>query len=188
MSLPGDKVDLTGLRSLEAVLERLPQGSPARTLAAQLGLFDPQIHTGAGNRRKQFGAQFSRMSNEDLSDANGYWLSEVFRATELCGLFEGQRMLLTMEVKATRARVRSQLRKTYQDKVTTGEVAKAPAATQLNDEVEEDEQVQAVEAMLGLLAVVQESAKAYKEACASACAGISREISFRQAQMQARLR
>ena len=66
--------------------------------------------------------------------------------------------------------------------------AKAPTATQLPDEVEEDQTVRDLDAVLGLLSVVHESAKAYKEAALAATAGLSREISFRQAQMGARLR
>jgi hypothetical protein len=186
-------VSLDGLRSLSGVLDRLPQGQQARKLAEQLGLWSSQAHNAANARTKIFGTNFSRLSEAQLSDENAYWLSEVFRATELVGLLEGQKVLLTLSAKSVRASSRAALRRKYRAESARLEAAgekapKDPSATQLADEVEENADVQEADAALGMLAVVAESAKAYKEACLVAAQGLSREISFRQAQMGARIR
>jgi hypothetical protein len=191
------QVSLEGLRTLGAVLQRLPQGTAAQSLATRLGLWSAPIHDNVDTRRKAFPTEFARLSDADVSDANAYWLSEVFRATELVGLLEGQKIMLTMQAKSARASARAALRRKYRALVEaaaavapegTRPTVKEPSATQLNDEVEEDQQVLDCDATLAMLAVVLESAKAYKEACLAAAAGLSREISFRQAQMGARLR
>lgn len=188
-----ESVSLDAVKSLNGVLARLPQGTPARTLAENLGLWSARAHANGGSRRKVFPTSFSRLDDPDLSDLNAYWLSEVFRVTELVGLLEGQKSLLTLESKSTRAGVRAGLRRKHRDeadKVAASGAArpKDPTAAQLADEVEEDPRVIEQDNQLGLLVVVLESAKAYKEACLAATAGVSREISFRQAQMGARLR
>lgn len=187
-------VSLEGVRNLSGVLARLPQGEPARVLAEKMGLWSTAIHNTADtNRRQAFPNAFARLSDAEVSDQNAYWLSEVFRVTELVGLLEGQKTMLTMQAKATRASVRANLRRKYRQEsaalVTAGKAApKDPSATQLADEVEEDGTVMECDAALAMLAIVAEQAKAYKEACLAVTAGLSREISFRQAQMGARLR
>lgn len=188
-----DSVSLDNVKSLSQMLSRLPQGTQARELAERLGLWSVALHNSVDSRRKVFPNSFSRLSEQDLSDTNAYWLSEVFRATELVGLLEGQRTMLTIESKSTRASARASLRRKYRREAEAakqrGETpAKDPTAAQLADEVEENSQVQEQDKTLALLGVVLESAKAYKEACLAVTAGVSREISFRQAQMGARLR
>lgn len=211
---------LEGMRGLTAVLNRLPQGTAARELATRLGLWTAASHEGVEGRHKAFPTNFSRLEDPKLSDENAYWLSEVFRATELCGLLEGQKVILNLQAKSVRAGVRANRRRHHEQEAAKIERAaaeasaqaaqaaaeaggapagargraaavgkvKAPTVTQLNDEVEEDRDVRDVDEALGLLGVVQASANAYKEACLAATAGLSREISFRQAQMGARLR
>lgn len=189
----GSSISLDGVTSMTALLQRLPQGTSARELARRLGLWSVTMHEQVLSRRAIFPSEFSRLSEQDLSDTNAYWLSEVFRATEIVGLLEGQRIMLTMESKSKRASTRARIRRAHRDaQVAAAEngktVPKDPSSTQLADEVEEDQNVQDQDATLAMLAVVLESAKAYKDGCLAATAGISREISFRQAQMGARIR
>lgn len=186
-------VSLEGLNTLPKVLARLPQGAAAQQLAQKLGLWTSSVHDTVDNRRRAFPTEFARLSDAELSDQNAYWLSEVFRATELTGLLEGQRLMLSLSAKSVRASTRAALRREHRAKQAQAcEAGQAPAkdltVSALNDEVEENAEVLAQDATLAMLAVVLESAKAYKEACLAATAGLSREISFRQAQMGARLR
>lgn len=188
-----DSVSLEGVKSLTSFLGRLPQGTAARELAERLGLWSSTMHNQTNERRVIFPTEFARKSDSQISDANAYWLSEVFRSTELVGLLEGQRTMLTLESKSMRATTRARLRRaarTAADKARDEgkPVPKDPTASSLADEVEEDPIVQEQDRILAMLAIVLESAKAYKEGCLAATAGLSREISFRQAQMNGRLR
>lgn len=185
--------DLNGVGSLTGLLARLPQGRPAQELAKRLGLWSPALHrSDVSWGERKFPDKISHLADTEISDLNAYWNSEVFRATELLGLVEGQRAMLSLELKqleaTTRARLRRQAMAAAKEVTPEGKPVKVPATTQLNDEVAEDARVQEQEQVLALLAVVLGSAKAYKEACVAACAAISREISFRQAQLGARLR
>lgn len=188
-----ESVSLDGVRSLTGLLERLPQGTAARQLAERLGLWSTTVHNSTTQRKVVFPSNFSGLGEAELSDSYAYWLSEVFRSTELVGLLEGQKTVLTLESKSTRATARAGLRRKARQlaeaaRESNGAVPKDPTTAQLADEVEEDERVIANDRVLGMLAVVLESAKAYKEACLAATAGLSREYSLRQAQMGARLR
>lgn len=186
------RVSLDNVRSLHAVLTRLPQGTQARELAASLGLWSNPLHSNT-NQRQQIHTALSKLSDGQLSDVNGYWLSEIFRTTELVGLLDGLKTMLTIESKGLRSTTRARLRRAHRQAATTAAekgdpVPKDPTAAQLADEVDEDSNVQEHDQTMALLGVVMESAKAYKEACQAMAAGVSREISFRQAQMSARLR
>lgn len=188
-----DDVTIQGLRSLDAVLERLPQGASARTLARQLGLWSTEAHRSASSGRTQiFPTRLSDMTEGQLSDTYAYWLSEVFRSTELVGLLEGQNLLLDLESRSVRARARSRARTALRSESAKsageGRAVKEPTAAAVADAVEEDANVMTVDSAIGMLGVVLASAKAYKEACLAGTAGLSREISLRQAQMNAKLR
>lgn len=197
--MSAERVSLTGIRDLNGLLSRMPTGQAARHLAERLGVWTTPAHDSSSRRTKSFPQSFARLSDSELSDANAYWLSEVFRATELTGLIEGQRSVLSLEGKALRASTRATLRRHHRGEAEAARTKaekeglkpvaiKDPTAAQLADEVEENHDVQEHETQLALLALVAESVKAYKEACLVATAGISREISFRQAQMGAKLR
>ena len=94
-----ESVSLDGVRSLTGLLERLPQGTAARQLAERLGLWSTAVHNTTAQRRVVFPTNFSGLSEHDLSDTYAYWLSEVFRSTELVGLLEGQKTVLALESK-----------------------------------------------------------------------------------------
>ena len=183
-------ISLDGMRSLNNVLQRLPDGEQALALVRRMGLWSPRVHDPSDGRVRTFPTNYSALQGTRLSDECAYWQSEAFRATELCGLLEGQRVKLVTEGKSLRAATRAKLRRKHrEDAAAAGQDAKVkdPSATQLNDEVEESADVQQLDATVGMLLVVLESAKAYKEACLNGCASLSREISLRQAMMNARL-
>lgn len=186
-------ISLDGIKSLTAFLQRLPQGAAARELGSRLGLWSTQLHTSGRSGRRIFPTSFSEEPDTGISDLNAYWNSEVFRATEITGLLEGQKAMLSLQSKAVRAKARSRIRRHHQrlreEAAQAGQpVPKEPTAGQLSDEVEAESDVQAQDELLTLLILVLEQAKAYKEACLNAAASVSREISFRQAQMGSRLR
>lgn len=193
--MSSSNVDLSGVRNLSSLLERLPQGTAARRIAAQLGVWTEAAHASdaVSRSRRTYPSSFSKLVDEQLSDEHAYWLGEFSRTTELVGLLEGQRQLMNLENKQTRAhaRVKVRARLTESAKAEAAETKtkpKAVTAGQIADEVEEDRMVMDHDAALGMLLVVHESTKAYKEATVTVLSSISREISLRQAQMNARLR
>ena len=127
------------------------------------------------------------MGDDEISAASSYWISEVARVGELVGMLEGQKIMLTLSLKQVGAVARSRIREEWNIPDSEGKVVKYTNG-QVQDEAESDEKVADHELRLALLEQVQASAKAYKEACTAVTTGISREISFRQAQMSGGLR
>lgn len=186
-------LDLSDINTLTKLLERLPQGAAARQLATRMGVWTSQAHDGASQRKAAFPTNYSNLTDDQLSDSYGYWVSELGRATELVGLLEGVRKLVEIMAKHNRSRARSQVRRQLEDedakRVSDGQAkASKPTVQMINDLAEENELVMETENIVALLAVVTSSAAAFKEACASVSNGLSREISFRQAQLGARIR
>lgn len=180
-------IDVRGIRTLAQLLEQLPSGQAAATLATRLGVWTESIHANPSATRKAYPTDFSRLGDDQLSTTNSYWLSEAGRATELVGLLEGQKIMLSLESKRAKAAARGRIRKVWDVLDEDGKPRKY-TATQLSDESEADPAVLDVELKVSLLEQTLASARAYKEACQMLVQGISREISFRQAQMGAKLR
>lgn len=185
-----ESLDVSGVKTLSGLLEQLPSGNGARALAARLGVWTEEAHADpTKHRRSNYPKEFSSLGPNELSNTNAYWLSEAARATELVGLLEGQKIMLGLYTKQARAAVRGRLRKAAVDTAEKdGSKPVKYTVAELNDEAEADTAVLEIELKAALLEQTLASTKAYKEACLALVAGISREISFRQAQMSARLR
>jgi hypothetical protein len=128
------------------------------------------------------------MGDDDLSDVYSYWLSEAARSTELVGLLEGHKVVLSLTSKQARAAARGRVRTRNEGLLDDKDKPVKLTATQIADEAEADSAVVDVETTSALLEMALAGAKAYKEATNTMVTGISREISFRQAQYSARLR
>lgn len=188
----GEGSTLAGVRTLRQLLARLPDGQQALNLAQRTGIWSNGMHDDVKPSNRVFPSDFSVLQGDRLSEEFGYWQSEAFRATELCGLLEGQRVNLIADLKACRAASRSRLRRHYrtiaeQAEEKNGTKIKPPATAQLNDETDEEPAVRDLESTIGMLMAYLETAKARKEACLNGCAALSREISLRQAMMGSRL-
>ena len=108
-------------------------------------------------------------------------MSDAGRVAELVGLLVGLEATTKMRSRAARASARSKVRREW------SKDDKAPTKTELDDRAEEDpvvigldEQLGVVQQLLAQASAVREADQLYKEA-------VSREISYRSAQMQARL-
>lgn len=181
-----DVPDLDGVRNLDTLLSQLPYGAGARSLARRLGVWSSATHADEINVNRRYPGNFSALGDDQLSDLNSAWLSEAGRSTELVGLLEGQRTLVALSVKRAVAAARSRARKRIAE--DAGEKPVKVTAAELSDMAENDPGVLDAQTTAGMLDMALASAKAYKEACLATVAGISREISFRQAQMNARMR
>lgn len=196
MSIPeqydGDDLSLSGIRSLPGLLERLPLGVDAKNLAQRLGVWTPGLHVVPESDRIPTPTKWGDMSDLQLSNWHGYWRSETARSMELLGIVDGQKDMLTLRAKSARASARSRVRKTIEDKeaeaVKAGIKLAKPTAGHIADLAEEDPGVIAIDLQLGQLAVIVSSIRAFREISLDQTMGLSREMSMRQAQMNAKLR
>jgi len=169
------ELNLGDVQNLSQVLERTPCGVDMERLAKSLGL----VGTGNTGARRGFVTDVSTMSPPKLSSEQSYWASEFGRVVEMIGLLQGQEKLLGLQAKAVRARERSRIRREQEQ---AGEKSTAGA---ISDMAEEAAGVIELEERIALLSVVMSSAMASKEAITVYLTALSREISFRSAQMAA---
>lgn len=178
--MAAEDLNLTGVKSLNAALARTRNGAAAVELATRLGIW-----TSAAHQRKQeraaFPSQLSDLTPSQVTDLYAAWTAEFGRILELRGAVAGQESLIRIQLKSAQAAARARIRRG----LATDE--KAPSSAALNDQVDEDPAVLELIEQLGLLAVLSAHADAAKEATGQYLATISREISFRDAQMKARI-
>lgn len=187
-------LDLNGISNLTGLLRRLPLGEETRALLQRIAAWNTRGHEDAVARVKRFDAKFSELTDDQLSDEFAHWTSELMRLHELCGLFDGQRKLLELQSKRARAAARSTIRATHEARMSEeaakekGEKLSKLTAAEVNDRAEDDPEVTKADGDLVMIDVVVAGVHAYRESCATAVQGLSREISFRQAQFNARVR
>jgi hypothetical protein len=173
-----DSLNLSDVKSLSQVLERTPNGADVAKLADRLGLLSKQE---GESDRSAFKHKVSELSPPQLSDEQGYWAGEFGRIVELIGLLQGQEKYLALKSKEARARERSRLRREAED------ASVKKTAGQINDETEDAVSVRDVDEASIALVVLLSSATAAKEAVSMYLTTLSREISFRCSQMDARI-
>ena len=149
-------------------------------LMARLGLWTSEAHRGA-QTRPAFPREFSSLGPEQLSDLSARVISDAGRVIELNGLLLGLEAQLKVRVRAARASARARSRREWP------EDAKAPTKTELDDLAEEDSAVVSVEEQLALLAQLRAQTEAVREANQLYKEGVSREITYRAAQLQSRV-
>ena len=176
--VPSDS--LSSVTALRQALERIPDGEGAVRMFARLGLWTSEAHR-ATDARKMFPQKFSDLGPQELSDLSARVVSDAGRVAELVGLLVGLEAKLKMRSRAARATSRSKVRREWPE----GE--KTPAKNELDDRAEEDPTVIELEEQLGLLTLLLSQAQAIREANQLYKEAVSREISYRSAQMQARL-
>jgi len=176
-----EDLNLTGISSLDQALARTKNGTPAISLARRLGLWTDQAHAAASDGRRTFTANLSELTPEQLSDLNGRWTADYGRLVELCGAIAGQEALLKVQLKSAQAAARARVVRNLPAD------AKRPSQQMLSDEAEQDAAVVDVSDQLALLSVLAAHAQAAKEATGQYLATISREITYRDAQLKARI-
>lgn len=169
---------LRNVKTLQQALERTPNGVDAVALATKLGIWTAESHK-ATPQRKAFPSNVAALGPNELSDLMAYWTSEFGRINELAGVLVGQRELLKLKGKAARAAARSRLRREKSNEKLS--------STALNDAAEEDAAVLEADERLQVVEVLLAQIQAAKEATQQYIASASREISYRDAQMKARM-
>lgn len=178
--MAAEDLNLTGVKTLNQVLARTRNGTAAVELAKQLGLWTETAHQ-AKRLRDAFPERLSELTPSQLSDLYAKWTGEYARVLELCGAITGQEALLRLQLKSAQAAARARIRRAVPAE------AKPPSSGALADQADEDAAVTDLIEQSGLLVLLGAQAQAAKEATAQYLATISREISFRDAQMKARI-
>lgn len=168
------------VNSIIASLSKSENGSIALVLATKLGLWSVGSHKETISR-SNFPYEISSLSHSQLSDLYSRWTSEFGRITELCGAINGQEFLLKLKIKTAQAKARSIIRS------SSSSSGKALSSTALNELADEDITVIELVEQGALLQLISAHANAAKEATAQYLASISREISFRDAQLKAKI-
>lgn len=172
--------DIASITALRQALERIPEGADAVRLFAKLGLWTSESHRAPGER-KAFPSEFSKLGPNELSDLSARVISEAGRVVELVGLLNGLQARLELRMRAARAAARSKARRAWP------EDQKAPTKAELDDTAEEDPTVIELGEQLGLLQLLLAQAGAVREASQLYKEAVSREITYRAAQLQARM-
>ena len=177
-----DTLAVDGMTTPEQVLSRTPNGSEMLRIGRALGLVSTTINQKI--ERQAFIRNISDLGPKELSDQQSLWASEYGRLCELHGLLIGQRDHLNLQMRSAKARARSRARSRLADDSSS---RKPPTATELNDLAEEDSTVQKITEQLGVVELLAASTSAAKEATDRYLQALSREISFRCTQIEARI-
>ena len=172
--------NIGSVTALRQALERIPEGAEVVRMFAKLGLWTSEAHRGA-SERKMFPTEFSKLGAPELSDLSARVVSEAGRVAELVGLLSGLEARVKLRSKSARASSRSRSRRDWPEE------QKAPTRSELDDLSEEDPAVVELEEQLGLLQLLSAQAQAVREANMMYKDAVSREITYRAAQMQARI-
>lgn len=176
-----DSLDLAGLATVAQILSRTPTGTDVLGIAQRIGLVSPGINSQVS--RPEFQRNIKDLTPAGLSDLQGLWTHEFGRICDLHGLLSGQRDYLNLKLKAERARARGRIRR---DLAAREDKAKVTAG-ELNDLAEEDATVTELNEQLAVVELLMASTAAAKEATDRYLQSISREITFRCTQMEARI-
>ena len=181
-----EDLDLKGLMSFGQAMERLPQGRAAVDLARKMGLWTTISHREVAER-KRFPSKLSDMGPNELSDEHAHWAADFGRLVELAGALNAQMQYLKLTSKRARAAARSRVRRERLEAPEGQPAPKQPTVAELNDLAEEDPAVMDVDAQIAMVEMLLAHVNATREATTQYLASLSREISFRDAQMKARL-
>jgi hypothetical protein len=170
----------TSVNEIVNSLSNSENGSIAMALATKLGLWSVDSHR-PSVARESYPAEISSLSHSQISDLYSRWTSEFGRITELCGAISGQETLLKIKIKTAQAKARSVIRNRY------NQSTKPLSSTALSDLVDEDPNVIELYEQGTLLQLISAHANAAKEATSQYLSSISREISFRDVQLKAKI-
>ena len=177
-----DTLAVDGMTTPEQVLGSTPTGSEMLRIGRDLGLVSTSINQKI--ERKAFTRNISGLGPREISDQQSLWASEYGRLCELHGLLVGQRDYLNLQLRSAKAKARSRARAKHAEE---NDSRKPPTATELNDLAEEDATVQTITEQIGVVELLAASTNAAKEATDRYLQALSREISFRCTQMEARI-
>lgn len=175
-----EDLNLSGVKNVEQAIGRMKNGLAAVEAAKRMGIWTEAAHANPG-MRATFPRSLSELSPTQLSDLYAAWTADFGRIIEMCGAISAQEGLLKIQLKSAQASARARIRR--------GQPEGARPLTQgaLDDMIDSDAAVVDIVEQQAVLAVLAGHALAAKEATAQYLTTLSREISFRDAQMKARI-
>ena len=165
---------------IEGVLSKI-QGAPELfSMARNLGLWSDEAHS-KQITKPPFRSDLSKLAPSELSDLYGIWTYEFGRIVEICGVLTGQENLLKIQLKSALATARARIRRSQPDG------AKPVTNALIVDLADEDPLVAKVYEQMAIITVMLSQAVASKEITSQFLATLSREISWRDAQIKAKI-
>jgi hypothetical protein len=180
---------LDAIHNLNDALSRVPGGAEVWRMLTRLQMWTPRSKA----ERQQLPQKFSALPNTELSDLSSRIIAELGLLVELCGLLTAVEQGLKLRARQARSAARVTARRTHRDTATADNAdgkktrSKELTVKELDDLAESDPAVIEVDEQLVLIAILRAQADACKEANTLYKEGVSREITFRAAQMQARI-
>lgn len=186
-----DQLDITRVKYLSDLTNRLGRTS-SFTSVQNLGLWSREVHAKAQGSMDLKYENPAQMTHVQLSQHFAQWNHELVRVQQTVGWLEALGKGLDLDVKRARARALADLQEQRASETAEAlredpprKLAKYTAA-ELAAAVDLAEGVEAAEDARTEFQLLVISAQAYKESCLSAVNGLSREMSYRQAQLQGR--
>lgn len=185
---------------LNDYLRTTPSGRDMWTLARSMGILTRDLDGSAA----AFVANIAELGPNQLSDLQSKWTSEYGRLAGIAGLLVTQEKHLTLELGRARAEARRRARATARSDAENAHAAeveaakesgakvaplkyKDPTIAELNDLAAEDPAVTDIETQVVSVQMMLAMTLATKDAVEKYLSGVSREITWRSAQMQARM-
>ncbi len=167
-----DPHNLSAVNDLDQLVSRIPNGAPLIRMLRQLGFW-----VGHGQPAQSdapvFPTNLASLSDEQLGNANGFWQSEMSRATEIAGALDATRIHAKAAVTRARAQALNDIVSTLDD----GQ--KLPTKALLDAKIATVPEVVTAEDSLALLESVLAAFKGIREGLEGRCKVLSREITRR---------
>ena len=164
---------------VNSILTPFPASMSLFNMAKSMGLWSDSMHS-SPVEKPLFIKDLSKLTPSQLSDLYGGWTYEFGRIVEICGVLYGQEGLLKIQLKSALASARAGIRKSNISN-------KSLTVASLNDLAEEDATVIDISNKLSNITVMLAQANSAKEISAQFLASLSREISWRDAQIKAKI-
>lgn len=176
-SLRLDTVD-----SLQSAFRRIPDGPAILRLASRLGLITDPNEVPAS----KFPTQYSSLTDPQLSDASARVIARAAALSEMTGMLGAVQMRMKARSKSIRAAARMRARAQWA--LDHPESRKAPTVSELADMVEADQQVIDLDNQAALVDMLAGMLSGAKDAHLLLKEGLSREVTLRSAQLNAKVR
>ena len=181
-------LNLGSMRNLSEVLARIPGGHDMWRLVARMGMWNSATHN-APEPLRAYPRAYSELEGTRLSDESAYWQSEKARCDEVIGVLtalrDRLRLLEKREQAAARGRVMS--RESEREGEVEGLAKVKLTTTQIADKAALDPAVTDAQDVASMVELLLASASAHREAVITIVQGLSREVSYRSAMIQARV-
>ena len=190
-------INLEDVKNTAEALTHTPTGAAVAEASVALGLVSRETLANPHDRRPMV-QNLSSLTAQQLSDENGYWVYESARVSEQLGLLSGQEQVLKLRADRARAKARSRVRRDAEAAIAAAAAAfeagtgpkptlKMPSEARIADEAETDPGVIDADEHLETTQALMKMAKVAEKVIDRYLTVLSREITLRTSQMDARI-